>query len=302
MRPFDIAQGRAFGRAQGKLAIAVVIGAATSAATAIAGSQSDVAALLARMGERVERYFARAQSIVCTEIVVIEPLSPNFLSEGGHARELMYELRMSWSAGDDGGPRDVKLLRELLRVDGRPPRPSDEPECADPEPVATEPLVMLLPGRQHEYVFTRRGTGKTGARESVMLDYLSLARGPADVRFEGDCVSVSLPGRSRGRIWTDASSGDVLRLDSQLIGTFEFEVPQRYRKRGAPGSMAMERADTSIRYHPVTFTDPDETLILPTSVRTTTVFRNAPSPRMRMTQRFLNYRRFITGGKLVGPD
>jgi hypothetical protein len=193
----------------------------------------------------------------------------------------------------------VKLLRELIRVDGRAPRPNDEPECTDPEAVATEPLVMLLPGRQREYAFTSRGLERVSGRPSVTLDYLALARGPASVNFEGDCVSVALPGRSRGRIWVDEGSGDVLRLDSQLVGTFEFEVPQRYRGRGAPGSMVMERSDTSIRYQTVRFSDPDESIILPASVRSTTVFRNAPSPRMRVLQTFSNYRRFMTEGRII---
>ena len=273
-----------------------------STAAPRAAAPEDVRALLARMGGRVEQYFARAQSIVFTEVVVIEPLSPNFLSAGGHARELVYELRMSWEAGGTGEPPDVKMLRELVRVDGRAPRPADEPECADPEAVTTEPLVMLLPGRRHEYAFTWRGTDTAQGRERVVLDYVSLARGPVAVNFEGDCVSVSLPGRSRGRIWADAESGDVLRLDTHLVGTFEFDVPERYRRRGASRSMVLERADTSIRYEPVDFHDPDETLILPTSVRTTTVFRHAPSPRTRMTQRFSDHRRFITGGRVVEPE
>jgi hypothetical protein len=66
--------------------------------------------------------------------------------------------------------------------------------------------------------------------------------------------------------------------------------------------MVLERADSSIRYQPVTFTDPDETVLLPSSIRSTTVFRNAPTPRMRVTQTFSNYRRFITGGRVVRPD
>lgn len=276
-----------------------LIGAAIVAAVPATGAPVDISVLLARMGERVEQYFARAQSIVCTEIVTIESLSPNFLSEGGHARELVYELRVSWEQGEDGSPPDVKLLRELVKVDGRAPRADDEPECADPEAIATEPLVMLLPGRQHEYAFTSRGAETIGGRGSVTLDYLALARGPAAVNFEGDCVSVSLPGRSRGRIWVAEDSGDVLRLDSQLVGTFEFEIPGRFRRRGAPSSMVMERADTSIRYQTVRFSDPDETMTLPASVRSTTVFRNAPSPRMRMTQRFTNYRRYITAGRVL---
>ena len=275
---------------------AIVVAPSVGVASA---EPADVSELLARVGERVEQYFSRAQSLVFTETVIIEPLSANFLAEGGHARELVYEVRVSWEGGLDASAPDVKLLRELVKVDGRPPRAGDEAECADPEPIATEPLVMLLPGRQREYAFTTQGVDTVGGRKAVAVDYLALARGPAAVNFDGDCVSVALPGRSHGRIWVDEASGDILRLDSRLVGTFEFDIPQRYRRRGAPASMVMERADTSIRYRAVRFTDPDETMILPASVRSTTVFRNAPSPRTRMIQTFSNYRRFMTGGRVV---
>ena len=264
-----------------------------------AAAPVDITELLARVGNRVEQYFARAQSIVCTEIVLIESLSPNFLSEGGSGRELVYELRVSWDEGDGSVAPDVKVMRQLVKVDGRAPRPEEEPECGDPDAVAAEPLVMLLPGRQRQYAFTSRGSEQIDGRDVHELEYLSRERGEASVEFEDDCASVSLPGRSRGRVWVDELTGDVLRLDSQLVGTFEFAVPDRYRRRGASSTMVMERADTSIRYHAVRFSDPEELVVLPASVRSTTVFRNAPSPRMRMTRRFTNYRRFITGGRVL---
>jgi hypothetical protein len=52
-------------------------------------------------------------------------------------------------------------------------------------------------------------------------------------------------------------------------------------------------------FGPITFADPDETLTLPISVDSLTVVRNAGTPRVRKTQRFSNYRRFITGGRIV---
>ena len=52
-------------------------------------------------------------------------------------------------------------------------------------------------------------------------------------------------------------------------------------------------------FGPVKFVDPDETLMLPASVDSLQVVRNAGVPRSRKTQRFSNYRRFITGGRIV---
>ena len=105
------------------------------------------------------------------------------------------------------------MLRELLKVDGRAPRPGDEPGCLDPKPVSTEPLAMLLPARQREYAFTWVGTGRTDRRDSLMLEYKATTAGDASVPFKGECISVELPGRNRGRVWVDAATDDVLRLD-----------------------------------------------------------------------------------------
>lgn len=278
----------------------ILASALAVAAARPSGAPADVPALLARIGERVEQYYARAQSIVCLETVRLQPLTYSLSWEGGHARTLEYELRVSWEPPeDDSRPPEAKVLRELVKVDGRAPKPGDEPGCMDPKPVTTEPLAMLLRARQHEYTFTWKGTGKTDRRESVTLDYKANTQGPAEVTFKGDCVTVELPGRNRGRIWIDAANSDVLRLDEGLIGMFEFKVPREHQIPGGATSMVIERSDSSIRYQPVTFKDPDETVMLPSSIQTLTIIRNAGAPRMRMTQSFSHYRRFITGGRIV---
>ena len=54
--------------------------------------------------------------------------------------------------------------------------------------------------------------------------------------------------------------------------------------------MTIERADSSIRYRRVPFSDPDETLLFPATIDTTTIVRNSGSPRTRISQSFGNYR------------
>ena len=63
--------------------------------------------------------------------------------------------------------------------------------------------------------------------------------------------------------------------------------------------MTIERADSSIRYRRVPFSDPDETLLFPATIDTTTIVRNSGSPRTRISQSFGNYRRFVTGSRIV---
>ena len=112
-------------------------------------------------------------------------------------------------------------------------------------------------------------------------------------------MNVTLLGRSRGRIWVDAATYDVLRLDDQLVGMFEFDVPREHRRRFSARSMVIERAESSIRYKRVEFQDPEETLMLPAAIDTFTVIRGGGIQRVRMTQRFSDHRRFLTDGRVL---
>jgi hypothetical protein len=260
---------------------------------------------MARVGGRIEQYYARAHSIMCEETVRLEPLGHDLLSNGDHIRELVYELRVAWDGAADAGTEPGKapaatVLRQLLTVDGRPPRPGDEPGCMDPKPVSPEPLGLLLPHRQGDYVFGWRGQGRERGRASVTLDYKPSRDQPPAIVWTDKCVSIDLPGRTRGRVWLDQSTGDVLRLDEELTGQYEFPVPKAQARRpGLPVSFIVERADSSIAYRLVAFHDPEETVMLPESIVSLQVIRNSGVPRLRTTQKFSKYRRFITGARIV---
>ena len=259
-----------------------------------------VPGLMTRVAERVEQYYARARSIVCEEAVRLESLRSDLQPDGSHVRHLVYELRVTWDAAGDGTkPPEASVLRQLVSVDGRPPRPGDEPGCMDPKPVSTEPLAMLLSGRQREFAFTWRDTGRTAGRQSVTLDYQALTPKPPAITFAGPCVNIELPGRSRGRVWVDRNTGEVLRLDEQLIGWVEIPLPRQQKGAGSAISFVVERADSSIRYRPIAFHDPDEIVMLPESIESLQVIRNSGVPRLRIVQRFSNYKRFITAGRIV---
>jgi hypothetical protein len=284
------------------LRLAVVPIAISAAVVFAAPDARDVTGWMVRVGERVQQYYARAQSIICEETVRLEPLGADLLANGEHVRQLVYELRVAWDAAQAGEGKvpEATVLRQLITVDGRPPRPGDEPGCFDRKPVSPEPLGMLLPTRQSDYVFSWEGQGREGGRASVTLEYKSARVQPADIVWNGDCVSVDLPGRTRGRVWLDPATADVLRLDEQLTGQFDVPMP-RTNKRGArlPSSFTIERADSTTSYRPVTFQDPDETVMLPASIVSLQVIRNSGMPRLRTYQKFSKYRRFITGGRIV---
>ena len=262
------------------------------------GTPDDVAALLTRIGDRVERYYARAQSVMCLETVRLQPMTSDFTPEG-RAREIVYELRVAWNPAPSADvPPDASVTRQIRTVDGRPPRPGEEPRWTDPQPVASEPLAMLLPGRRQQYAFSWAGTGRVDRRATVRLDYKTLASPPADIKWRGECVSIS-PGRTQGRVWIDAASDDILRLDERLVRTVDVRVPRDLLRVSGAGWLDLERADSSIRYRSITFRDPDETVVLPDSMETFSIIRGAAVPRLRTTHVFTKYQRFLTDGRIV---
>jgi hypothetical protein len=281
----------------------VVCAAILSMAAQERRGSPELDALLARVGARVELYYARARNIVCEETVRLQPLGRDLLWDGGHVRRLVYELRVQWDASPaEGKTPEASVLRQLVSVDGRAPRDGDEPECMDPKPISTEPLAMLLPSRRDEYRFTWAGRRRTREGFTVMVDFRSTNPRPPEITWKDECVSVDLPGRWRGRVWIDEATSDVLRLDEQLVGIFDIPVPYDQVRRGAPSTMTLEQAASSIRYRSVQFQNPDETVMLPESVVSFQSVRNSGVPRLRMFQDFSRYRRFVTDAQIVTPN
>ncbi|MES1255074.1 MAG: hypothetical protein ABUS56_05670, partial [Acidobacteriota bacterium] len=246
---------------------------AAASAAAHAAETREVGPWLARVGERVSAYFARAQSIVCEETVRLEPLGRDLMPNGAHARTVVYQLHMEWTPGDDGdgGGPTATVVRQLLTVDGRPPRPGDRPTC-DGQPESGDPLMMLLPGYQGDYLFTWRGEGRERGRASVVLDYRDATKHPEAVTasFRGDCAQFSTSGHMRGRVWLDASTAEVLRWDEELAVPYAVAIPRtpKGRELSSASSFTVERQDSSYSYRPVTFRDPDETILLPATLVT----------------------------------
>lgn len=253
---------------------------------------------ITRISDYVEHYYSRAQSIVTDEAVTVQRIHRDW-SFDGFARRLVYELRVEWDPSVDGDESPATVTRQLISVNGRPPKPGDKPECMDPRSVSPEPLAFLLPDRRHKFAFSGAGIGRVDGRETVMVDYRSLEPGKPTVEWTDDCVSVDAPGRWSGRLWADPRDAAIVRLDERLMGMVDLPIPRKHQRVNSALFMTLERADMSIRYRPVTFRDPDETLLLPAEIVSSSMWRNGGSAGSRVTQSFSNYRRFVTGGRIV---
>jgi hypothetical protein len=267
----------------------------------------DLEGVLERAGRRVVEFFARAQSIVCLEKVAWQRLSLGW-SADGPARFVESELRLSWEPSeDDPTPKEARTLRNLLRVNGHPPRKKDWNNCTTPEQEDSEeqPLSMLLPESRAELSFAYQGRDVVEGRDAVVLTFREKKVKPTvDVSLVEDnenCISFNIDGGMRGKLWIDAETSDVLRLDRSLGGLVDIPLPRKAQRGGNAASWTMERWDSSIRFKPVKFDDPAETLILPVSSTTLQITRGSGTPRLRTTTQYTAYRRFMTGGRVVPP-
>jgi hypothetical protein len=285
--------------------IAASVVSATMAARQSVGDQGDLGTVLERVGEGVERYFARAQRIVCLETVTLLPLgtAPGL---DAMSREIQSDLSLAWdAAGAGGSARDIKTIRRVLRVNGRPPRRGDPRDCTTPEQTETEaaPLSLLLPAERDQYRFKLAGTRRVQGREALLVDFVEKAPVTVEsslVDGRDDCISYTIEGGARGRVWIDADTYDVLRMDQHLPGMLDIPLPRTLARRYGPGTaLTLERSDTSIQFEPVVFRDPDEVLILPVSVIEMRETRGSGVRRLRTTTAYTDYRRFLTGSRIV---
>jgi hypothetical protein len=268
----------------------------------------DPATLLTAVGERVANYYRRAQSVICTETSTVQPIDWTNWSFQGFARSVESELHVELDAATGNALPDARVVRDIRRVNGRLPRENDRKSrsgCTDPIPLSPEPLAFLLPPRRDEYRFTSIRNGRERNRAALVIDFTSADRTSRpelveDERGHDDCFDWKGPLATRGQVWVDAQTYDVLRIDRRAAGPVDVRVPPRLQRRYNFGTyLVLDRDEVSMRFRPVAFTDPDEVLLLPETIESITIVRGGLQSTRR-TETFSGYRRFLTAGRVKG--
>lgn len=261
--------------------------------------------MLTRVGERVGEYYRRAQTVVGVERSTVQPIQWNWTADG-FARTVESEVRVEHAASDGGRP-EPSIIRTVRRINGREPNERDKTErsgCTDPGTPSPEPLAFLLPLHREEYRFTSVSTGRDQDRAALIVDFRSASRTGnvellEDPRGHADCFEWSGPISVRGRVWVDASTYDVLRVDRHNEGPVDVRVSWRLQRLySLPPSIVVDRDDLTVRYKPVAFTDPEEVIVLPESLVALTMVRSGLQS-IRRSDTFRDYRRFLTTGRMV---
>lgn len=268
------------------------------AALAVGAAQEtlDPSEAIARTGAYVERYFAAIRTVTAREEVVLQPLDGRLQADGPE-RTIVYIVRVEWMP-EPGVVTPPRVQRRIVTIDGRPARGADD-ACLAAE--SDDPLAFLLSPARDGYVFgpVRRTGGK---QPRLAIDYApapEAAAPPPSLVWHGDCGTFHLPGRISGRVLVEPGTFAVRRIESRLERPVDVPVPPEARKRGWGASVRAELVDASIDYEPVAFEDPDETLLLPAMIRRVTVVRTPEPRRLRVTQRFSRFERFVTGIRVL---
>ena len=287
--------------------IALVLLAALKLALATpAGAQtpSTLEELLSRVGDRIAQFYKRAQHVIVIETSRVQPIDLSY-SPQGFARLVESELHLEPEGGEVAG--EARVVREVRKVNGRAPRDRDKNNrdgCTDPNPLSTEPLAFLLPAHRSEYQFKAAGRAKDRNRPAVRIDFASVNRNSKlelieDKLGHEDCFDWSGHLAERGRIWVDAESYDVLRVERSVGGPVDVSVPLRIQRRhNLNNRVVIMREDTTIRYRTVVFSDPDETLLLPESIESLSVLSGGLQSTRR-SQNYSDYRRFVTDSRVL---
>ena len=287
-----------------KLVLTLLASVGISLAAPVTAATPTIDELLARVGQRIADFYARAQHVICTETSTVQPIDRS-RSADGFARVVESELRVEPAHDEEAG--GAAFVREVRKVNGRPPRERDNKDrsgCTDPTPLSLEPLALLLPAHRSEYEFRFAGVGKDRNRAVFLIDFKSvnsrsrveLIEDPAG---HADCFDWSGHVAYGGRIWVDATSYDVVRMERGLRAMLDVKVPYRIqRKHNLENAVVIEREDTTIRYRTITFSDPDEALLLPESIESLIIARGGLQSTRR-TQTYSDYRRFVGDAKVI---
>jgi hypothetical protein len=282
-------------------ALALALPAMTGAGTQ---AQPNVEELLVRVAERVAEFYTRAKNVICIETSTVQRVDVNNWPEG-FVRTVESELHVETDNGQ--APNEAAIVRKVRKVNGRVPREKDDKDragCTDPNPLSSEPLTFLLPAHRSEYQFRTAGISKDRNRIALLIDFTSVDRRSnpeliEDPSGHDDCFDWAGHIASRGRIWVDASSYDVVRVERSLRGPVDVKVPESIQRRHQLASwVVIVRDDVTIRYKTVAFSDPDEVLLLPESIDSFTVVRGGLESTRR-NQAFSDYKRFVTGGRVL---
>jgi hypothetical protein len=255
--------------------------------------------ILEKVGEGVARYQTGLFSIAFTETLRREELREDMTTK--RSKEYVFDTivaREALSADEeDYYPRPV---RRLKAIDGKP---SKKRKLGPEVNYFVSSLGFLLPQNRDLFQFTFDGEVTEAGRKLYRIRMLSPGEGEPRVEWQRRVLGMRfrVVAPLVYLIWVDATTFDVLRVESRLVAPFEFDSPRAFGfgRFGPSRHLKYAAQDYLVRFRRQQFKDPEQTLLVPDSAEWVTVIEGASKPRTRATLRLDNYQRFRSGVKII---
>jgi hypothetical protein len=230
-------------------------------AAAPVGSPLEV---LVHARNNVEKFFAQAANVVCSESVTQTVLGKN--GKPVYREESKYDYQLI--ASSDSGSLRLHESRQPLKVAFRDPARTL---------LVTNGFASLLlivhPDYEASYQFSPAGEETVDGRILEKIHYVPIpgASSPAALRLRGKNYPLPLS----GTIWIDKETGAITRMTAAVDSSLS--------------DLGLRGMRSDIHYALVQFHDPEEAYWMPVSA---TIDLETPLQHWRNVHRFTDYRRF----------
>jgi hypothetical protein len=269
-------------------------------------SHPELAPLLEKVRERVIQYYVNLQKLAWSDKVRYETEKKDGTPKD-KPRELVYDtiVRFQEPRSDDTSmPFYIRDHAELRLLDGKTVRKGQKPAKDDPRFAGMGDLLFLVlrDSRAEAYRYSYAGEGNLDGHKTLIVDIAYPQRTPVQViwdkSFRGLGVNYNFELRgiqyNKGRIWIDAESHNVRRLEWQS-DPFDFEHH---------GDQFTYQRELTARFRPETFKNPTELFWIPDSLDVVVTIKGGRAPKHRILHSFTGFKRFtgeirITNGVQV---
>lgn len=291
--------------------------AQTQTATHAATTDEDAARLnklLDRVRERLQKYHEALFNITATELITQQELRAD-ATPRGKPKSMVYESvtlhRQSATGQEDPTPI---ITRTLKSVDGKPAKNPVLPrrsKCVDtnPAPAYGDSLSFLRADHPIKFIYSYAGEAAVAGRRTAVV-YITPPppTEPVTIVEKDDCFRLSRRLQTQATIWIDLENFDVLQLQWRLVESFTGKLPAGVTKVGIlplfrpRREVTYAKSDVVVRFKPIEFQDPAQTLLLPISSESVWILKGGGIAGYQTNVEYTRYQRFLTKVQVKDSD
>jgi hypothetical protein len=276
--------------------------------------QARLSVLLDRVRNRIHEYHETLFNLTVMETVTQQQLHDDATPKG-KPRSMMFESvilhRQSAGRQEETVPIITRTLQSINGKPSKPEAPKQRSKCVDTDPVPGygDPLSFLLAKNVSESTLAYLGENDLdGSKTAVVSLTTPRPTDPVTLVEKDNCFRLSRGLQRKATIWIDLKTFDVLQLRWELVETFNGKLPAGVAKVGIlpvfrpRRHVAFERSDFLIRFRPVKFPNPMQTLLLPATSESTWIIKGGGIAGFKTNTEYSRYRRFRSSLEVKDSD